>query len=145
MSSRGCPQWEQYLCLLDATSLCVLLPLCIIFWGTLGCNCTSLLFIALSQSSDNLEIYILSSANVWLVFILTTITFLIWATFCTCTERKEIYVQLISLPKLCEDNLNLDNNSRPLILSQILMPYTLQADSTIVVSMTFFDHLPVAS
>ena len=76
-----------------------------------------------------MEIYILSSANV----ILTTITFLIWATFYTSAEKKEILLQLISLPQTCEDNLNLDYNSRLFILSQTLMSYTLQADPIIII------------
>ena len=51
----GCPPWEQLFSLLDAAGLCVLVPLCITLWSTLGCgiiNCLRFLLIALSQSSD---------------------------------------------------------------------------------------------
>ena len=40
----------------------------------------------------HIEICISSSADICLVFILPFMTFLIWATVCTSTEKKEIYV-----------------------------------------------------
>ena len=44
----GCPQWEQWFCLLNVAGLCVLLPLCITLWGTLGCGIINYSVIALS-------------------------------------------------------------------------------------------------
>ena len=58
-------------------------------------------------------------------------TFLIWATVCTSTEKKYIYAKLISIPKPIEDNLKLDYCSW-LLFSQTLMSCTLHDDSMVV-------------
>ena len=65
------------------------------FWSTLGCgiiNCSRFLLNCFLPLIWHIEICISSSADICLVFILPFMTFLIWATVCTSTEKKEIYM-----------------------------------------------------